>query len=110
KRIGAAFASPATWARIVKNMGWRRPRKRIHPQKPTVGIRAARPNQIWHVDVSVVRLLDGTKVFVQGIIDNFSRKILAYRVHAKLKPETTADLISRAACHLPPERSHARPD
>src|SRR5690606_29075996 len=27
----------------------------------------------------------------------------------KLKPETTADLISRAACHLPPERSHARP-
>ena len=31
----------------------------IHPPKPTVGIRASQPNQIWHVDTSVIKLLDG---------------------------------------------------
>lgn len=83
-------------------MGWLRPRRRVHPPRPKVGIRATRSNQIWHIDVSVIRLLDGSKAFIQGIIDNFSRKILAYRVDRKLLPEATAGLIARAAEFLSP--------
>jgi putative transposase len=61
QRIGKVFASATTWAKLVRARGWLRPRKRVHPPKPTVGVRAAAPNEIWHVDVSVLKLLDGTR-------------------------------------------------
>jgi hypothetical protein len=35
-------------------------RLRIHPAKPKVGIRASRPNEVWHIDTTIIRLLDGT--------------------------------------------------
>ena len=47
--LGFVFASPSTWYRLIRIHNWRRPRKRIHPAKPKVGIRASHPNEIWHV-------------------------------------------------------------
>ncbi|HEX7508779.1 MAG TPA: hypothetical protein VF550_18550, partial [Polyangia bacterium] len=44
QRIGKVFASATTWSKLVRTRGWLRPRKRIHPPKPTVGVRAAAPN------------------------------------------------------------------
>ena len=96
QRIGKVFASPSTWLRYVRERGWRRPRTRIHPTKPTQGIRADKPDGIWHVDVTVVRLLDGTKAYIQAIIDNFSRRILAYRVSDNLDPASSACLLVKA--------------
>ena len=48
QRLGKVLASPTTWYRLVRAHNWRRPRQRVHPSKPKVGIRAARPNEIWH--------------------------------------------------------------
>ena len=45
QRIGNVFASASTWAKLVRERGWRRPRQRVHPPKPTVGVRASQPNQ-----------------------------------------------------------------
>jgi len=59
QRVGRVFASASTWARLVRDRGCR-PRLRVYPAKPTVGVRATRPNEIWHIDVSVLKLLDGT--------------------------------------------------
>ena len=42
QRIGKVFASASTWAKLVRERGWRRPRQRVHPPKPTVGVRASR--------------------------------------------------------------------
>lgn len=61
QRIGKVFASAGTWARLARERGWRRPRTRVHPAKPTVGVRATKPNEYWHVDATILRLLDGTK-------------------------------------------------
>jgi hypothetical protein len=61
QRIGKVFASVTTWAKLVRERGWRRPRQRVHPPKPTVGVRATAPNEIWHIDVTVLKLLDGRK-------------------------------------------------
>ena len=44
QRAGKVFVSVTTWARLVRVHGWRRPRVRVHPAKPTVGVRASRPN------------------------------------------------------------------
>jgi hypothetical protein len=52
QRLGKVFASPATWYRLVRRHRLRRPRKRVHPCKPKLGIRASTPNEIWHIDTS----------------------------------------------------------
>jgi putative transposase len=100
QRLGKVFASATTWARLVMKRGWRRPRKRVYPPKPKIGIRASRPNAIWHIDVCVIRLLDGTRTYLHGIIDNFSRRILAWKLAEKLSPLTTCELLRDAAQYL----------
>ena len=45
---------------------------------------------------TVFRLLDGTKAYVQAIIDNYSRRILAWRISGKLEPAATAALLVKA--------------
>ena len=44
----------------------------------------------------MIRLLDGTKAYLQGIIDNYSRLILAWRLGPKLEPAATATLLVKA--------------
>jgi transposase InsO family protein len=105
QRVGKVFASATTWARLVRERGWRRPRLRVHPAQPTVGVRASRPNEIWHIDVSVLNLLDGTKAYIHAIIDNFSRKILAWTVGARLDPAATCQVLVEAGQHLAPSNA-----
>ena len=47
QRAGKVFVSVTTWARLVREHGWRRPRMRVHPARPTIGVRASRPNEYW---------------------------------------------------------------
>ena len=100
QRLGRVFASPTTWYRLVRAYKWRRPRRRIHPANPKVGIRASRPNEIWHVDMTVIRLLDGTRAYLHGVIDNFSRRILAWKVSPTFDPDCTAELLLTASADL----------
>ncbi len=100
QRLGKVFTSPTTWYRLVRLHKWRRPRLRVHPSKPKVGIRASAPNEIWHVDTTLIRLLDGTRAYLHAIIDNFSRRILAWKVSATFDPSTTAELLLTASCGL----------
>ncbi len=97
QRLGKVFASPTTWYRLVRDHQWRRPRQRVHPAKPKVGIRASRPNEIWHVDTTVIRLLDGSRAYLHAIIDNFSRRILAWNVAGTFHPGVTAQLLLDAS-------------
>src|SRR5580658_5106960 len=76
QRIGKVFAHPATWGKLIRERGWGRPRLRLYPAKPKVGLRTTAPNEAWHIDVTIIRLLDGTKAYVHAVIDNFSRKVL----------------------------------
>ena len=100
QRVGRVFASATTWGRLVRERGWRRPRRRVHPPKPTIGVRATRPNEYWHVDVTVIRLLTGVKVYLHAVIDNFSRRILAWRVAERLDPTTTCAVLVEAGKDL----------
>ena len=72
KRQGDVFASHITWSRVIRKLKLRRPLKRIYPVKPKIGIRASAPNKLWHIDASIIKLQDGTKCFIQAIIDNHS--------------------------------------
>ena len=97
QRLGKVFASPSTWSRLVRLHKWRRPRRRIHPAKPKVGIRAFIPNEIWHVDTTLIRLLDGFHAYLHAVIDNFSRRILSWKVSGTFDPNITAELLLDAS-------------
>ena len=97
QRISKVFASASTWYRLVREHRWRRPRQRVHPATPKVGIRAARPNEIRHIDTSVLRLLDGSRAYLQAVIDNFSRRVLAWKVSGSFDPNATVAILLTAA-------------
>ncbi|MSR47426.1 MAG: DDE domain-containing protein [Planctomycetes bacterium] len=96
QRIGAVFASPTTWSRLVVQRGWRRHRLRVHPAQPRVGIRASRPNELWPIDTTLIRILDHTRVYLHAVIDNFSRRILAWRLLDRFEPANTVAVLVEA--------------
>jgi len=99
QRLGTVCASPSRWYPLVRRHGWRRPRLRVHPSKPKVGVRATRPDEMWHIDTTVIRLLDGTRAYVHAVIDNFSRRILAWHVAGTFAPgNSVAVLLATTQC------------
>ncbi|MGB5413286.1 MAG: DDE-type integrase/transposase/recombinase [Polyangiales bacterium] len=96
QRIGRVFASATTWAKLVRQRLWRRPRRRVYPEKPKTGIRATYPNEYSHIDLTVIRLLDDTKCYLHAVIDNFSRRILSWRLSKRLAPTTTCEILKEA--------------
>jgi transposase InsO family protein len=75
------------------------------PAKPKIGLRTTRANEMWHIDTTVIRLLDGTRAYLHAVIDNFSRRILAWRVADPCAPINTVTVpldASRAAAPSDP--------
>jgi putative transposase len=97
QRLGRVWASPSTWYRLVRRCGWRRPRLRVHPAKPKIGVRTTRANEIWHIDTTIIRLLDGTRTYLHAVIDNFSRRILAWRVADTFAPVNSLAVLLDAS-------------
>jgi putative transposase len=107
QRLGTVSASPSTWYRLVRQYGWRRPRLRVHPAKPKVGLRTTAADEMWHIDTTVIRLLDGTRAYVHAVIDNFSRRILAWRVAETFAPGNSVAVLLEAS--RDPTRSASTP-
>jgi hypothetical protein len=55
QRVGKVFAHPATWSKLIRERGWRRPRFRLYPAKPKVGLRTQAPNEAWHLHVTIIK-------------------------------------------------------
>jgi len=96
KRLGNVFASYGTWCCLVREHRWRRPRRRLYPPKPKLGIRASSPNEWWHVDVTIIRLLDGTRTYLHAVVDNYSRRVLAWTLESRLRAEGTRKILNEA--------------
>ena len=74
QRLGKLFASASTWYKMIRECGWKRPRRHVHPAKPKEGLRATRPNEYWQIDATVIRLTTGIRIYLQAVIDNFQPK------------------------------------
>ncbi len=92
---------------MICRRGWKRPRRRVHPAKPKEGLRAKRPNEYWQIDATVIRLTTGIRIYLQAVIDNFSRRILAWRVSDTLSSATTRELLIEASKGLPDDSATA---
>jgi putative transposase len=97
QRLGEIFASPSTWYRLVRAAGWMRPRNRVYPAKPKIGIRARAPGELLHLDVTIIRLLDGTRAYLHAVIDNYSRRILSWSLEDRLGSGGTCRILREAA-------------
>ena len=56
-----------------------------------------RADEMWHIDTSVIRLLDGTRAYLHAVIDNFSRRILAWRVADTFAPVNSVAVLFEAS-------------
>jgi transposase InsO family protein len=52
---------------------------------------------MWHIDTTVIRLLDGTRAYLHAVIDNFSRRILAWRVADTFAPVSSVVVLLEAS-------------
>src|SRR5208282_3428910 len=50
KREKILFCSYSTWRKYIDQYGWKRPRKKPRAKMIRIGLRAKRPNEIWHLD------------------------------------------------------------
>ena len=71
------------------------------------GLRATRSNEYWQIDTTVIRLTTGIRIYLQAVIDNFSRRIFAWRVSDMLSSATTRELLIEASMGLPDESANA---
>jgi transposase InsO family protein len=52
---------------------------------------------MWHIDTTVIRLLDGTRAYLHAVIDNFSRRILAWWVADTSAPVNSVAVLVEAS-------------
>ena len=79
-----AFMSLTTFYKYTGLLNFKRQKPNCRNKKYTIGIRANKPFEILHADVTIFKPLDNTKVYIYFIVDNYSRNILAWKASLKL--------------------------
>jgi len=95
KRTGILNISLNTWYKYAGLIGISKKPTRCM-KKNRIGIRAVKPHQFWHADVTQFRTTDSIKAYIYFVVDNFSRAILSWRVSLKLSAETRLDSVKEA--------------
>ena len=90
-----------TWYKYVHKLGLVRPKPDSRRKKKTLGIRADRPHQLWHADITTFVTADRVRHFIYLVADNFSRKILSWliapSVSAELRKTTILDALNKVS-------------
>jgi putative transposase len=95
KRNDILHIGKATWYKYAKLLGIRRPKPRFRKRKYAPGIKANRPNEIWHADVTYFKI--GLKKFyIYLVVDNFSKKIISHLVSDVLSAKNRVSTIKSA--------------
>jgi transposase InsO family protein len=95
RREGFLFISNSTWYKYAKLLGLRRKKPKFARKNGAPGIKAVRPNEIWHADVTYFKI--GLKIhYISLVVDNFSRKILSHLVSDTLNATNRLLTIKQA--------------
>ena len=93
---GKISMSMQSWYRYAKLLGLNAKRKKFYKKRKRISVRATKPNEIWHMDVTRFKTSDGAWVYIYTLMDNFSRKILAWNVSKELSGKTRMQSLKRA--------------
>jgi transposase InsO family protein len=91
RREGKLTISENTMYKMNKVLGIRDRKKKNKKKRHKTGIRAQKPNQYWHADITKVKTLDNKWYCVYLVVDNYSRYILSYEVH-----DTVSGLVTKS--------------
>ena len=58
------------------------------------------PGELLHLDVTIIKLLDGTRAYLHAVIDNYSRRILSWTLEDRLDSGGTCQILREAAVQL----------
>jgi putative transposase len=81
-------------------LGQARARARLASATSACSSSQADRRRARHGTERIIRLLDRTRAHIHAVIDNFSRKILAWTVAARLEPTTTCQVLLAPGKHL----------
>jgi hypothetical protein len=99
-REGLVSCGYDTWRKYAK--AFRGERKKYKRKRYKTGIRANRVNEIWHIDITEFKLKDGEKIYLQVIMDNFSRKVINWKFSTDKKQSLSINNIIKATKdHIP---------
>lgn len=90
-----------TWYKYMHKLGINRTRPKPRRKKRNISVRAERPHQLWHADITVFITPDQVKHFIYLVVDNFSRKILAWKIAPDVKARHRKETIDKALLTLP---------
>ncbi len=79
----AAFFSISTCYNYLKLLGIKRIFPNHRRKNHKIGLRASAPLEMLHMDISIFKTINNSKVYLYVICDNFSRCILGYKVATK---------------------------
>lgn len=88
--------SLSTFYKYVNILGYKRIKPGHRRKRHLTGLRALYPNQYWHVDVTQFKSADNITNYIYLLIDNYSRRILAWRISLKLAAQTTKEMLMEA--------------
>ncbi len=98
-RTQELICSLQTWYRYTKLLGitrWNRIKNKSSSYQYGEGIRAKYPNEIWHIDVTQYKLQNGKKYYLQAVIDNYSRYVLAWKLTDNIGALATLKILKEA--------------
>lgn len=89
KRKKILTCSLDSWYKYMKLYGVKRGLFKHKRKRYKTGIRAKNINEIWHIDITEVKTLEGQKLYLQLVIDNYSRMIVGWKVSQDKSMELT---------------------
>lgn len=95
-RHAIIVCSRDTWFKYINTYQLHRQKFKFKKTKYKHGVRATRPNEKWHLDLTEFDLISGTKLYLQAIIDNYIRYIVDWSVSTNKKAINTTVLIKSA--------------
>ena len=97
KRENLLHCSLGTWYKYSKLYKFERPRNKIQfPKKDLIGIQALSPNELLHIDITILKILNGTIFYLQALIDNHSNYIVGWSIEKNKKAINTSKLIQNS--------------
>ena len=94
-REKTVFMGMSTWYKYANRLGVKRKFFKLN-RKREIGIRASKPFQIIHMDVTIFKPLDQIKVYIYFIVDNFSRAILNWKASLEYSSAIALDVLKEA--------------
>jgi len=88
-RKGHIYCNYHTWRKYIKLYSLRDKSKKMKKYNKVKRRITSSSNQLWHIDITEFRSKSGAKIYLQALMDNYSRKILNWTLSLEKSANTT---------------------